>query len=211
MPLPKYLIDRYKDWKNNLNPNNLKLHKELEKNQQKPKAMFISCCDSRVNPSKIFKENIGDFFIYRNIANLVPDVESKNPDPGTLSAIEYGIKSLHISDLIILGHSSCGGIKHAYEYFADKIPKQKSFLNEWILNIKPAFEELDKNHSEDLHIKFLEKLSIKKSILNIYKIPEIKNLILNSKLKIHGLWYEIGTGNLFEYNIENDDFEKLDY
>ena len=104
MPLPNYFKDRYKDWKDNVFPNKKNSYRFLEKEGQNPKAMIISCCDSRIDPNKIFKAEEGDFFIHRNIANLVPSFESKNISYETLAAIKYAVKELNINDLIILGH-----------------------------------------------------------------------------------------------------------
>ena len=113
MPLPNYFIDRYKDWKHNTFPNNENLFKTLEKKGQRPKAMIISCCDSRVNPNSIFKAKEGDFFIHRNIANLIPSYNAKKINYETLAAIEYATNTLSISNIIVLGHSCCGGIDYA--------------------------------------------------------------------------------------------------
>ena len=76
MSLPEFLIDRYKDWKDNSFQNEKKLYEEAEINGQKPKALIISCCDSRVDGNLIFRGKIGEFFIHRNIANLVPSYNS---------------------------------------------------------------------------------------------------------------------------------------
>ena len=70
--LPKFLIDRYRDWKANNFLLEKTLYKTLESNGQKPKAMIISCCDSRVDPCQIFAAKPGDFFIHRNVANIIP-------------------------------------------------------------------------------------------------------------------------------------------
>ena len=77
MHLPDFLIDRYKDWKNNIFSKKEDLFKILERKGQMPKAMIISCCDSRINPNSIFEATEGDFFIHRNVANLIPSLDAK--------------------------------------------------------------------------------------------------------------------------------------
>ena len=70
--LPKFLKNRYTVWKATSYLQNEKKIKKLAKLGQKPQAMIISCCDSRVNVSSIFGAKEGDFFIHRNIANIIP-------------------------------------------------------------------------------------------------------------------------------------------
>ena len=70
--LPRFLSNRYNIWKSNSYLQNEKNIKKLAKLGQKPQAMIISCCDSRVNVASIFGAKEGDLFIHRNIANIIP-------------------------------------------------------------------------------------------------------------------------------------------
>ena len=96
-PLPKFLKNRYNVWKATSYLQNEKNIKKLAKLGQKPQAMIISCCDSRVNVASIFGAKEGDFFIHRNIANIIPPYESTKTDHSTFAAIEYAIKELKSS------------------------------------------------------------------------------------------------------------------
>ncbi len=212
MPLPDFLIDRYRDWKNNSFVKKSKIYKDAESNGQKPKAMIVTCCDSRVHPIKIFNAEIGDFFIHKNIANLIPRYYSNSDHSETLAAIEYGVKNLKISEIIILGHSKCGGIEHAHNYFSDKNNTPKNlFIDSWIQNIKPAYLKLDSKLKKENQIQSLEKLSIINSISNLKKIPIIKELALENKIRIHGLWFEIATGKLMYLDDKSIEFETINY
>ena len=75
---------------------------------QHPRAMIISCCDSRVNAMSLFGGKDGDFFIHRNIANLIPPFNPDGDHHGTSAAIEFAVTVIKVSHLIILGHSGCG-------------------------------------------------------------------------------------------------------
>ena len=211
MQLPDFLIDRYKDWKHNTFPKNENLFKTLEKKGQRPKAMIISCCDSRVNPNSIFKAKEGDFFIHRNIANLIPSYNAKKINYETLAAIEYATKTLSISNIIVLGHSCCGGIDYANKIFSGQVDDSSSFVCEWIQTIKPAYKKLNLNNNTKDHINSLEKLSILNSLENLKTFPEINSLILDGKLKIYGMWFEISSGIIMYYNEKNKKFEKVIY
>jgi carbonic anhydrase len=120
--LPDYLVQRYYGWKATTFANNKSWFHKLAKDGQYPRAMIISCCDSRVHVTSIFGSDAGEFFIHRNIANLVPPFKKDEDYHGTSAAIEYAVKSLKIPHIIVLGHSTCGGVKASYDYFSGKKP-----------------------------------------------------------------------------------------
>ena len=95
-PLPEELVTRYRAWQEHRDPGELARYAELADKGQNPKAMIITCCDSRVLVSEIFGNEPGDFFIHRNIANLVPPYEPDGESHGTSAAIEYAVIALKI-------------------------------------------------------------------------------------------------------------------
>ena len=76
-PLPAYLVQRYHGWKATGYAENKAWYRHLAEQGQHPRAMVISCCDSRVHVTSIFGADQGEFFIHRNIANLVPPCEDR--------------------------------------------------------------------------------------------------------------------------------------
>jgi len=86
-------------------------HKELFKTLatgQTPKALFISCSDSRMVPELVTQREPGDLFVIRNAGNIVP---SFGPEPGGVSAtVEYAVAQLKVTDIVICGHSDCGAM-----------------------------------------------------------------------------------------------------
>ena len=210
MPLPEILIKRYKDWLDGTFSNNKKFYKKIGSNPQKPKTMIVSCCDSRVNPTSIFQAKEGDVFIYRNIGNIIPSITSNNRDFGIMAAIEYAVKKLKVRNIIVLGHSDCGAIKYSNELFSKrKQNKNLSSIDVWVKHIYPVFMLSTKNKSKKISLKSLEKISVKNSINNLLNYPNIEDLVLNNKLKIFGLWFDIGSFELMKLNKENNKFEKI--
>ena len=210
MPLPDFLINKYIDWKENIFHKNKGLYEDLENNGQKPKAMIVSCCDSRVDANQIFAANPGDFFIHRNVANLIPDLNTKNENHEIISSIDFAILTLKISRIIILGHSSCGGIEYAFNKFSDENNNEgDSSLNKWIQPVKSSYDKVDKNQSKVDVIKSIEKESIINSIKNLKNYKKIDKLILENKLQIHGLYFEISTGKITQYDESSKKFELI--
>ena len=206
-PPPKFLIDRYKKWKSSKYLKNQVQLKKLASSGQSPSTMVISCCDSRIHATSIFEAHEGEFFIHRNIANLVPPYSLDGENHGTSAAIEYAIKELKVQHLIILGHKDCGGIKYGHDLHSGSANTSYEFINKWLSILLPAYNKIQKNFSKQKQINQLELESIKISVNNLYNFPFVKKAIDENVLSIHGLIHDIGSGNLKFLNPITKDFE----
>ena len=208
-PLPEYLIQRYYGWKATTFANNKSWYHKLAEDGQHPRAMIISCCDSRVHVTSIFGSDAGEFFIHRNIANLVPPFKEDQDYHGTSAAIEYAVKTLKIPHIIVLGHSTCGGVHSSFEYFSGNNPnlyKDSNFVASWLEILRPSFEKIPSNLSKNEKLKSLEKNTVLTSLENLTTFPFIKEAINNETLSLHGLWHDIGTGDLMFYDNKSSKF-----
>ena len=208
-PLPKFLVDRYKNWKSDIYSENAEKLRKLASLGQNPSTMVISCCDSRIHPTSIFGADEGEFFIHRNIANLVPPYSQDEENHGTSAAIEYAIKELKVKHLIILGHKDCGGIKYGHHMHSNSANPNYEFINKWVRLILPAFNKIQKDVSGQKQINKLEEESIKISIENLFNFPFVKKAIEDNSLLIHGLIHDIGSGNLKFLSPVTKDFENF--
>jgi carbonic anhydrase len=82
---------------------------ELSKGQS-PKFMVFACSDSRVCPSHILDFQPGEAFVVRNVANMVPPYDQIKYS-GVGAAVEYAVLHLKVEEIVVIGHSCCGGIK----------------------------------------------------------------------------------------------------
>lgn len=211
-PLPGYLSKRYANWYNGHYQDNKSWYQNLATFGQHPRAMIISCCDSRVNAMSLFGGEDGDFFIHRNIANLIPPFNPSGDHHGTSAAIEFAITVLKVSHLIVLGHSGCGGIMtgyHACNGTIDEAYKKSNFIAKWLEILVPAYEDGAKLKTDAERIHDLEQRSIVHSLSNLVDFPFVKESISDGRLTIHGLWHDIGAGQLHIYNPENGEFSPV--
>ena len=208
-PFPDYLVQRYYGWKATTFANSKSWYHKLAEDGQHPRAMIISCCDSRVHVTSIFGSDAGEFFIHRNIANLVPPFKKDEDYHGTSAAIEYAVKSLKIPHIIILGHSTCGGVKASYDYFSGKnlsLKEDSNFVASWLEILRTSFNEVSKELPDEDIVNKLEKEAVLTSVKNLTTFPFIQNALSDGSLSIHGLWHNIGTGELMSYDSESNDF-----
>ena len=210
-PLPADLTNRFKAWQSSDYEQKRDLYKTLGQGQS-PHSMIISCCDSRVHSMSLFGGESGEFFIHRNIANMVPPYEEDDGQHGTSAAIEFAVNHLKVSRLIIMGHSSCGGIKGGYDLCqkGDDSPiAETKFIQKWVKMVEPAFNRLDQTKTEDQQIADLEKTSIMVSMENLMSFPFIRDAVAENKLSLHALWHDIGHGQLYEFDPEKGEFTPL--
>ncbi len=209
MEIPKFLIERYQFWKKNTFKDYKDIYQQASKVPQKPIAMIITCCDSRILENTIFCGSVGDYFIHRNIANIVPSKKDKDQNIQTLSAIEYALKVLKIPNLIILGHSNCGGVEYSYKKLSDKKNINNfEFIDQWTSCLQNSYNSIPNDLSETEKITFFEQENIKQSIKNLGEYDFIDKLIHENKLNIIGLWYQINSG-LIKF-LDNNSFVDLD-
>ena len=208
-PLPDFLLSRYKNWKSSSFIKNKDHFKNLASFGQSPSSMVISCCDSRIHATSIFGVEEGEFFIHRNIANLVPPYSADGEYHGTSAAIEFAIKELKIKHLIVLGHRDCGGIKSGHNLHSNNLNLNYEFINKWLSILLPAFNKISKNVSKNRQIEQLEEESIKISVNNLFSFPYIKKAVEEKNLSIHGLIHNIGSGGLKYLNPSSEEFENL--
>lgn len=165
---------------------------------QKPETMIIACCDSRVDPSLILQCEPGDLFIVRNVANIVPPYESDEGHHGTSAALEFGICYLNVKNLIILGHSQCGGVQALLNSAS---LKQNDFITRWVSLIDTHTSIQD----ADVYAK--EALSI--SYRNLLTFPWIQERIAQKKLAIHLWFFDIKEGEIYDYSFENQRYQRF--
>lgn len=198
-PLPSYLVQRYHGWKATTHAENRAWYKRLASEGQRPRAMVISCCDSRVHVTSIFGADQGEFFIHRNIANLVPAYAPDGDHHGTSAAIEYAVTALNVAHIIVLGHSNCGGVQGCLDMCTGNAPeleKSTSFVGRWMDILRPGYERVSKIHKEEDIPTALEKEAVSVSLKNLMTFPFVSEAVENESLTLHGLWTEIGEGTL---------------
>ena len=207
-PLPSYMVTRYHGWKATTYAENKGWYRRLADEGQRPRAMIISCCDSRVHVTSIFGADQGEFFIHRNIANLVPPYNPDGEYHGTSAAVEYAVNNLKVAHLVVLGHSSCGGVEGCYDMCSGNAPdleKSSSFIGRWMDILRPGFDSLPEGDDETRK-RALEKASVLVSLENLMTFPFVKQAVEDDKLSIHGLWNDIGEGTLEGFDPSTDTF-----
>ena len=210
-PLPEYLVRRYHGWRATSHAENAAWFRRLAEEGQRPRTMVISCCDSRVNITHIFGADQGEFFMHRNIANLVPPYNPDGDHHGTSAAIEYGVTALNVANLIVVGHSQCGGVAGCDAMcngHAPELEAKTSFVGTWLNMLRPGHERV-KDLPDEERLTALEKEGVIVSLENLATFPFISERIADGRLALHGLWKNIADGTIEGYDPEKGVFAPL--
>ena len=201
-PLPSYLVSRFHGWRATSYQDNRAWYRRLAESGQHPRAMVISCCDSRVHVTSIFGADEGEFFIHRNVANLVPPFYPDGQYHGTSAAVEYAVTSLKVAHIVVLGHSNCGGVRGCHDMcsgLAPQLEEKSSFVGRWMDILRPGYERVVGLPAEE-RIGALEKQAVLVSLENLMTFPFVKEAVEDDMLTLHGLWNNTGEGGLEQYD-----------
>jgi carbonic anhydrase len=211
-PLPSYLVQRYHGWKATTFEDNHSWYRRLAREGQRPRVMVISCCDSRVHVTAIFGAEQGEFFIHRNIANLVPAYLPDGKPHGTSAAVEYAVTALKVAHIIVLGHSSCGGVNACHDMCKGRAPEleeSSSFVGRWMDILRPGFEKVKDISDAEERVALLEREAVMISIENLMTFPFVQGSVEKGELSLHGLWTDIAEGTLEQFNVVTQNFVKI--
>lgn len=207
----QFLFDGVKEFGRNDYEKNKELFKRLS-SSQKPHTLFIGCSDSRVVPDLITKSLPGDLFVVRNIANIIPYYRASSEYLSTTSSIEYALQVLEVKNIIVCGHSNCGGCKALFldDTELNKIPHTRKWL-ELAKNAKTQAESIIKQfgHSDDKEW-LVEQENIVEQMNHLLTYPMVEERYNQGLLNIYGWYYEIGSGLVFNYNFKEKIFEKIE-
>jgi len=207
-PLPGFLIQRFHGWRATTWHENKAWYRRLAHDGQHPRTMVISCCDSRVHVTSIFGADEGEFFIHRNIANLVPPYNPDGEYHGTSAAVEYAVRTLRVAHVVVLGHSECGGVKGCHDMcsgHAPELEKTTSFIGRWMDILRPGYEAVQGLPVAE-QVGALERQAVVVSLRNLITFPFVAEAIADERLTLHGLWNDIGAGGLEQFDPEREVF-----
>jgi len=211
-PLPTFLLQRYQGWKATTYTENSAWYRRLATEGQRPRAMVISCCDSRVHVTSIFGADQGEFFIHRNIANLVPPYEPDGDHHGTSAAVEYAVNVLQVAHLVVLGHSRCGGVQGCLDMCEGRAPEleeKTSFVGRWMDILRPKYDEVASLPDDGAKSRRLEQLAVVTSMENLMTFPFVESRVNDGSLSIHGLWTDIAEGSMSQFMGKTLDFQPV--
>jgi carbonic anhydrase len=165
---------------------------------QRPETLFITCTDSRIVPNVITSSGPGDLFTVRNVGNLVP---ADQRDPSIEAAIAFAVEKLHVSSIVVCGHSSCGAMN---ALLAGKPPGTpgEEHLQTWLEHGMPALAAYDDGRhpvAEDAArrgfspVDQLSMVNVATQVEALTRHPLVADAYTRGELDVIGVFYDIAT------------------
>jgi len=158
---------------------------------QYPKAIVLSCVDSRVPVEDVFDRGIGDVFVARVAGNFV------NED--ILGSMEFACKVSGSKLVLVMGHEHCGAVKSAID------DVKLGNITPMLSKIRPAVEmveyEGERNSKNQKFVHMVSESNVRNTIEKIRtESPILKEMEGNGEIKIVGALYDMDNGkvNLLE-------------
>lgn len=196
----KKLIRGHNAFRESYVPSNLDKLEELS-HGQKPRVLFITCSDSRIDPNLITQADIGELFVIRNAGNIIPPYGAANGGEG--AAVEYAINALGIEQIIVCGHSHCGAMKGLLQI--GKLEEDMPLVYDWLRHTEATRRLVKENYSSYEGEELLE-ITIAENVLtqidNLKTYPVVHSKLYQGKLSIYGWIYHLETGELLAYDPE---------
>ena len=208
---PDHLADRFRRFKFRHFAPNQERYEQLAMHGQNPEVMVVSCCDSRVDPETVFSAMPGELFVVRNVANLVPPYETGGTYHGVSAALEFAALNLRVRHIVVMGHSSCGGVRACLEEDATR-QTEAQFIRNWMSMLAEGRSRvLAAFPGQPLPVqrRELEREGVRTSIDNLRTFPCIKALEGKGRLALHGTYFDISTGTLSVLNQATAEFVPL--
>jgi carbonic anhydrase len=176
---------------------------------QSPGVLFITCSDSRVNPTLLTQSNPGELFVIRNAGNIVP--EWGDEVGGEAATLEYAVTALKVTDIVVCGHSQCGAMKGLLnlEQTREALPA----VGQWLAHAETTRTIMSETYADVTDPKKLTMIAIEENVLvqieHLRTHPTVRAAMAEKALHIHGWVYTIETGEVHAYDNDLGQFLPL--
>lgn len=202
------LVEGFRRFRQDVFPAQEELFKKLA-HSQSPKAMVITCTDSRVVPELIVQAAPGDLFVSRNVGNVVPPYGQMMG--GVSTAIEYAVMALKVRHIIICGHSDCGAMNAVLDPQAlERMPTVKSWLRHAEVAKTVVAHHGAGNCGQRSTLEFLTEENVVAQLDHLRTHPSVASGLASGQLFIHGWVYSIETAEIKAYDVRLGGFRPLD-
>jgi carbonic anhydrase len=175
--------------------------------------LFVGCSDSRVVPNLFASTEPGDLFVIRNVGNLVAPKRDGPAVPGgnsVAAAVEFSTAVLHVTDIVVCGHSDCGAMRALID------PAKRSGLpqiGEWLTHAEPAVARLaagERLNPALSPMNNLAQLNVLAQLEHLKTYPVVQAGLAAGSLRLHGWYFDIGGAEVSAYEPDQNKFVLID-
>lgn len=166
--------------------------------RQSPEILFITCSDSRIDPSLITQTEPGSMFLIQNAGNIIPP--HGTPYGGTGASIEYAVTVLNVKHIIVCGHTCCGAMSALLDArLVEDIPIIKQWIS-YADSTRAIVQAASGQFTEEERLSFCIEQNVNVQMTHLKTIPSVAARLSLGQLSIHGWVYHIETGSVDVYS-----------
>lgn len=193
------LLERLRRFHNDYFPDYKDQFQHLVEQGQHPTILFVGCSDSRLVPYMLTGTGPGELFIVRNVGALVPPYNGLHGLHGTAAAIEYAVLNLHVSHIIVCGHSHCGAMKALYE----EVPPEALNLRAWLELAREAALPVQVSAEA---LRRTEQRAVVLQLERLMDYPMVRDRVERRQISLHGWHYVIEEGEVHVFDVQSGRF-----
>jgi len=201
------LLGRVFSFESEVFPGQAALYNQLVTDGQQPRALMISCADSRIVPEQIMQAKPGELFVCRNAGNIVPPFATQNG--GVSSTVEYAVMALGVRDIIVCGHSDCGAMKGLSDpEAASRMPN----VIAWLRHSHAASKVVDECYPEFEGEERVRALALENVVAQIHHLrthPSVASGIARGEIALHGWFVDITAGVVLALDGQSGRFSQV--
>ncbi|WP_174273282.1 carbonic anhydrase [Sphingomonas bacterium] len=198
------LIGRVLRFEKDVYPARAELYEKLASRGQSPKALMISCADSRIVPEHVMQAEPGELFVCRNAGNIVPPFAQMNG--GVSSTVEYAVLALGVRDIIVCGHSDCGAMKAVAEpHLVENMPNVAA----WLRHSTAARSVVDHAYPALTNAELVRAISLENVVAQLAHLrthPCVASGIARGEISLHGWFVDIHAGEVLGLDGDSGQF-----
>jgi carbonic anhydrase len=191
----KGLKDGILQFQREIYPEQAETYRKAASEPQRPKALIVTCADSRIDPELITQSGPGELFVTRNIGNLVPAYGEMMG--GVSAVVEYAVSALKVKHIAVCGHSDCGAMKALLH---PESLESMATVKRWMRNAEAALSVADsladKNEKPNERLRKLTEENVLLQVQHLRTHPSVAGAVAREELTLSGWVYDIATGQV---------------
>jgi carbonic anhydrase len=187
------LLEGYRRFRAEVWPGERARYEGLAREGQNPETLIVACSDSRVDPQTVFGAVPGEMFVVRNVAGLVPPYMPDSLHHSTSAALEFGVRVLKVSRIVVLSHAQCGGVQAMVEGAPEEA---REFVKPWMEIAEPVLRSIPKDLEAGAILRHCETEVMRLSLANLVTVPWSAEAVATGRLSLHGFRFAVRTGVL---------------
>lgn len=177
----------------------------LASGKQAPRLLWIGCSDARVVPSEIVGAEAGELFVVRNVGNVVPPAFSSDASVG--AAVEYAVMHLKVDDIVVCGHSECGGVAALGEMVNGEVAPH---FEAWVGHARACHDLVRaQGVPEAERLDAAVRANVQFQIDHLLTYECVRKGVEKNKIRLHAWIYDMASGAILAYDSDSGAWRQL--